>query len=69
MREAVFREIFLDLQKGYDALDRDGCLNILVGYGVVPKALRILRTFWGWVTMVMKSGEYYAPPPSRYSAV
>ena len=28
--------IFLDLYKGYDALERSRCLEILEGYGVVP---------------------------------
>ena len=36
-REAVLYKIFLELQKDYDALDRNRCLNILEGYGVVPQ--------------------------------
>ena len=31
MGEEVLYEIFLELQKLYDALDRDGCLDILSG--------------------------------------
>ena len=30
-------EIFLDLQKAYSDLDRDQCLEILVGYSMVPR--------------------------------
>ena len=29
MKEAVFFEVFLDIQRAYDALDRDMCLGIL----------------------------------------
>ena len=29
IREAVLYEIYLDLQKAYDGLDRDQCLDIL----------------------------------------
>ena len=36
MREAILYKIFLDIQKVYNTLDRDRCLNILSGYGVVP---------------------------------
>ena len=42
MREEVLYVIFLDLHKAYDALDRSRCLEILEGYGVVPRARIIL---------------------------
>ena len=45
MREAVFHTIFPELQKEYDALEQDRCIYILVGYGVVPRMLRILQTY------------------------
>ena len=50
MREEVLYVIFIDLQKAYDALDRDRCLEILEGYGVGPRARRILCTgvVCGW---------------------
>ena len=35
--------IFLDLTKAYDALDRYRSLEILEGYGVGPRARRLLR--------------------------
>ena len=65
MREAVLQNILLDLQKAYDALDREWCLNILVVYGVGPWTLRILWTYWTWLWMVAKDGRQFAPPPSR----
>ena len=51
--------IFLDLHKAYDALDRPRCLEILEGYGVGPKARRLLQTYWHRLTMVSQAGGYY----------
>ena len=45
MREALLHEIFLDLHKEYDYLDRYRCPEFLEGYGVGPRALRILRRY------------------------
>ena len=45
-RETVLHAIFLDLRKAYDSLDKDQCLDILYGYGVGPRTLCILRTYW-----------------------
>ena len=44
IREAVLHDIFLDLQKAYEDIGRDRCLEILAGYGVAPRTLRIHRT-------------------------
>ena len=43
MREAVLFEVFLDLQKSYDALDQERSLELLAVYGVGPRTLRLLR--------------------------
>ena len=51
--------VFLDLGKAYDALDRSRCLEILEGYGVVPKARRLLTSYWLRLTMVVRAGGYY----------
>ena len=58
MREEVLYVIFLDLHKAYDALDGSICLEILEGYSVGPQACRILRTYWGRMRMVAKTGGY-----------
>ena len=50
--------IFLDLHKAYDALCRSRCLNILEGFGMVPRACRILWTYWSRLTMVARAGDY-----------
>ena len=67
MRNSVLHEIFQNLQKAYDALDWDRCLEILALYGVVPRALQLLRTYWGRLTMVAKAGGYYPPPHSKFT--
>ena len=46
MRDTVLHSIFLNLRKYYDALGRYRCLDILVGYGVGPRTLHILQTYW-----------------------
>ena len=69
MREAVLYNIFLDLQKVYYVIDRDRCLKIIAEYGVGPRALRILRTYWGRLTMVSRDGVYYASPFKGYCGV
>ena len=51
--------IFLDLQKAYDALERSRCLEILEGYGVGPRACRLLWTYWRRLKMVERAGRYY----------
>ena len=58
--------MLLDIQKAYKSLDRDQCLNILSGYGVGPWTLRLLRTYWARMWMVVKSGGYFDLPFQEY---
>jgi hypothetical protein len=37
-----WHQIFLDLHKAYDAMDREKALEILADYGIGPKALRVI---------------------------
>ena len=55
LREEVLYVIFMDPHKVYGALDRPICLDILEGYGVGPRAFRILRTYWSRLRMVAKA--------------
>ena len=66
MREAILYELFLDLQKAYDALYQDRCLNILAAYGVGPRVFQILRAYWGQLTMVARDEGYYGTPFKGY---
>ena len=56
MREEVLHMIFLDLHKSYDALARSRCLEILEGYVVVPRSLRLLCRYCERIQMVMREG-------------
>jgi hypothetical protein len=55
-------EIFIDLQKAYDTLDRERTLEILEGYGVGPMVIRLLRTFWEQQQVVSRLGGYHGKP-------
>ena len=56
LREEVLYMIILDLKKVYGNLDRSRCLEILEGYGVGPQVCKLLRTYWGWLRMVVRVG-------------
>ena len=61
MRETVLHSIFLDLRKAYNYLDRYQCLDILAGYGVGPRTLCILQTYWVRIQMTEKVRGNYGP--------
>ena len=69
MREAVLFEVFLDLQKSYDALYQDICLEIIAAYSVGPRTIRLLPTYWDWLTMVVRAGGYFGLPFKGYCRV
>ena len=62
-------EILLDIQKSYDALDHNLCLNILAEYTVVPWSLRLLRHYWPILTMVVQTGGYFGTTSKGYRKV
>ena len=61
-REEVLYVFFLDLQKSYDALDRERYMEILVEYGFGPRMEIILWYYWDHISMVARSGDYYGTP-------
>ena len=63
MREEVLHATFLDFQKAYNALDRSRCMDILEGYDVGTRALRLLHRYWERLQMVaISSGGYHGKP-------
>ena len=62
MKEEVLYDIFLEIKKAYDALDRDRCINILVAYRFGQRTKRLLRKYWVRLTMVAREGQYYGDP-------
>ena len=55
----VLHAIVLYLQKAYNALDRSRCLDILEGYGVRPRYIRLLCRYWEILQVVAQAGGYY----------
>ena len=53
-------QVYIDLTKAYDTLDRDRTLLLLEGYGVGDNVCRILRNFWDRLTLCAKQGGYYS---------
>ena len=39
-------QMFLDIRKVYDSLDRERCLDIFSGYGVRPNITCLLKSYW-----------------------
>ncbi len=62
-------QIYLDLRKAYDALDRGQCLEILVGYSVGPNLLRLQKNFWDNAKMVCCAGGNYGLPFEAHRGV
>ena len=60
---------YLYINKAYDALDRNRCLNILAAYGMAPWAIRLLWWYWGWLAMVVQAEGYYAVPFKGFRGV
>ena len=56
--EDVLFEVFLDIQKAYNALDWERSLELLAEYRVSLRTLRLLRKYWDQLTMVDKDGRY-----------
>ena len=45
LEQEALHSVFVDLKKVYNAMDRERCLEILVGYGVGPNMIRLLDHF------------------------
>ena len=55
-KEAPLHEVFIDLDKAYDAMDQSHrCLKILEGFRVCPNLLRLLSCFWDVAEMACKT--------------
>jgi Reverse transcriptase (RNA-dependent DNA polymerase) len=61
-RGTMLYQIFLDLKKAYDTLDRARTLSILEAYGMGPNLLSLLKTFWLDLKLVPRQSGFYGQP-------
>ncbi len=62
-------EIYVDLKKAYDAVNRGHMIKILKAYGVGPNLLRLQNLFWENVKLVCCAGGCYGSPFSTQQGV
>jgi hypothetical protein len=54
-----FYEVFLDLRKAFNAMNREQCIMILEGYGAGPWMVRLICGFWRDAIIVCRvAGNY-----------
>ncbi len=55
-------QIFIDVSKAYDGLDRERTLLILRDYGVGENMIRILNNFWDSHTIIPRQRGFFGTP-------
>ena len=50
------------MMKAYDAMIRDRCMEILVGYGVGPKMKKLIQLFWDNDKLVCQASGVFGKP-------
>ena len=55
-------QVFINIRKDYDLLDRGRCTEILHGYGLGPRIQKLLQKYWNRKRVVPKSEKYYGRP-------
>jgi hypothetical protein len=55
-------QLFLDLSKAYDTLNRTRTLQLLNRYGVGIRILRLLTNVWNSIQVVARQQGYYGEP-------
>jgi exonuclease III len=59
-RRHTLCQVFINLAKAYDTLDRGQTLEILEGYGLGKRILHLLNNFWDSLLVVARQGGYHS---------
>jgi hypothetical protein len=62
VEQELLYQVFVDLRKAYNHLDRAKCIEIMTGYGVGPKLLRLQEKFWEQAEIVCRAGGSFGKP-------
>jgi hypothetical protein len=62
IRGTPLYQIFLDLSKAYDTLDRTRTLQLLQRYGMRERILQVLTNFWNSLKVIARQQGYYGDP-------
>ncbi len=62
-------QVFVDLRKAYEHLNRAKYLGIMTDYGVGPKLLHLQEKFWDEVEMVCCAGGSFGKPFTAFRSV
>jgi hypothetical protein len=62
IRQVPLYQVFIDLRKAYDTLDRPRALETLSQYGMGPRLLAVLREFWISQKIVAQQNGFHGTP-------
>jgi hypothetical protein len=62
-------EIYLDLKKAYDTINRGRMLKILEAYGVGPNLFRLQNLFWQNAKLVCRARRSYGSPFAAFRGI
>ena len=62
LEQAPLYGIFIDLQKAYDAMDMERCMEIMRGCGVGPNLRRLIQFFWNNLELVCRASRVFGKP-------
>jgi hypothetical protein len=61
LMQEILLQVYLDLMKTYDALDRDRILKTLAEYGAGPRLLSLIKHYWDNQKVAPHQRGYHGP--------
>ena len=55
-------QVYLDLKKAYDSIDRDRIIHIMKKYGVGPNICRYVQNVWSNQSFLLRQSGFYSDP-------